>query len=56
MVLVQILYKMKALFFINKYTGKKEKKLFLIFIGAKSYLRKGLLVYNDMCKYLVIRI
>jgi hypothetical protein len=39
---------------------KKEKKLFLIFkeiqVGAvaKSYMRKGFLIYGEMRNYLVI--
>jgi hypothetical protein len=42
------------------YTDKKEKKIFLIYkeiqIGsvAKSYMRKGFLIYEEMLKYLVI--
>ncbi len=41
-------------------TDKKEKKIFLIYkeiqIGsvAKSYMRKGFLIYEEMRKYLVI--
>jgi hypothetical protein len=48
------------------HTNKKENKIFLIFkeiqSGAvekliakrKSYMRKGFLIYEEMCKYLVI--
>jgi hypothetical protein len=41
-------------------TVKKEKKIFLICkrnqkgTGAKSYMRKGFLICEEMCKYLVI--
>jgi hypothetical protein len=41
------------------YTDKKEKKIFLIYkeieMGAvaKSYMRKGFLVYEELRKYLV---
>ncbi len=43
-----------------KYTVKKEKNIFLIHIeirkgsGAKSYMRKGFLVYEEMRKYLFL--
>jgi hypothetical protein len=39
---------------------KKEKQIFLIYkespmgSGAKSYLRKGFLTYEEMCKYFPI--
>jgi hypothetical protein len=42
------------------YTDKKEKEIFLIYkeiqMGsvAKSYMRKGFLLYEEMRKYLVI--
>ncbi len=42
------------------YTDKKENKIFLIFkeiqmeAVAKSYMRKGFLKYEEICKYLVI--
>jgi hypothetical protein len=42
------------------YTDKKENKIFLIFreiqsgAVAKSYMRKGFLIYEEMRKYLVI--
>jgi hypothetical protein len=42
------------------YTDKKEKKILLIYkeiqngAVAKSYMRKGFLIYEEMCKYLVI--
>jgi hypothetical protein len=45
----------------HKYTDKKEKKMILIHneihMGevAKSYMRKGFLIYEEMRKYLVIR-
>jgi hypothetical protein len=41
-------------------TDKKENKIFLIYkviqsgAVAKSYLRKGFLIYEEMRKYLVI--
>jgi hypothetical protein len=41
-------------------TVKKEKKIFLICneiqkrSGTKSCMRKGFLIYEEMCKYLVI--
>ncbi len=43
-----------------KRNGCTDKKNFLIFkeiqMGAvaKSYMRKGFLIYEEMCKYLVI--
>ncbi len=46
--------------FFLLYTDKKEKKSLLIFkeihMGpvAKSYMRKGFLIYEDMGKYIVI--
>ncbi len=42
------------------YTVKKEKKISLIYkeiqmgSGAKSYMRKGFLIYEELRKYLVI--
>jgi hypothetical protein len=42
------------------YTDKKENKNFLIYkeiqmgVVAKSYMRKGFLIYEEMRKYLVI--
>ncbi len=42
------------------YTDKKAKKIFLIYKNiqmgsvAKSYMRKGFLIYEEMRKYLVI--
>jgi hypothetical protein len=42
------------------YTDKKENKTFLIYkeiqigSGAKSYMRKGFLIYKEMHKYLTI--
>ncbi len=42
------------------YTDKKEKKIFLMYkeiqVGAvaKSYMRRGFLIYEEMRKYLVI--
>jgi hypothetical protein len=39
------------------YTDKKENKIFLIYkkiqmeLGAKSYMRKGFLIYEEMHKY-----
>jgi hypothetical protein len=42
------------------YIVKKEKEIFLIFeeihkgSGAKSYMQKGFLIYEDMLKYLAI--
>ena len=42
------------------YTDKKEKKIFLIYKEiqdgaiAKSYMRKGLLIYEEMRKYFSI--
>jgi hypothetical protein len=42
------------------HTVKKEKKIFLTYkeiqkgSGAKSYMRKGFLIYEEMHKYLVI--
>jgi hypothetical protein len=41
-------------------TDKKEKKIFVIYkeiqmgSAAKSYMRKGFLIYEEMCKYFVI--
>jgi hypothetical protein len=45
---------------ISNYTDKKEKKIFLIYqeilkvAVAKSYMRKGFLIYVEMRKFLVI--
>jgi hypothetical protein len=42
------------------YTDKKENKIFLIYkeiqmgSGAKSYLRKGFLIYEEMLKFFPI--
>jgi hypothetical protein len=42
---------------ITVYTVKKEKKIVLIYkklqngSGAKSYMRKGFLIYEEMRKY-----
>jgi hypothetical protein len=42
------------------YTDKKEKKIFLIYkeiqnrAVAKSYMRKGFLIYEERSKYLTI--
>jgi hypothetical protein len=39
-------------------TDKKEKKIFLIYkkiqmgVVAKSYMRKGFLIYEEMLKYI----
>jgi hypothetical protein len=44
------------------YTDKKENKIFLIHqeiqngAVAKSYIRKGFLIYEEMRKYLIIYI
>ncbi len=44
----------------SRHTDKKEKKIFLIYkeiqIGAvaKSYMKKGFLIFEEMRKYLVI--
>jgi hypothetical protein len=44
----------------ERHTVKKEKNIFLIYkeiqkiSGAKSYLRKGFLIHEEMRKYLVI--
>jgi hypothetical protein len=44
----------------TNYTNKKEKKIFLTYekiqMGsvAKSYMRKGFLIYEEMRKYLAI--
>jgi hypothetical protein len=46
--------------FLREYTDKKEKKIFSINrenqsgAVAKSYMRKGLLIYHEMRKFLVI--
>jgi len=45
---------------VTCHTDKKEKKIFLIYMEiqsgavAKSYMRKGFLIYEEMRKYLVI--
>jgi hypothetical protein len=45
---------------VATYINKKEKEIFLIYqeivMGsvAKSYMRKGFLIYEEMCKYLTI--
>jgi hypothetical protein len=45
---------------IERYTDKKERKNFLIYketlsgSRAKSYMRKGFLIYKEMREYLVI--
>jgi hypothetical protein len=41
---------------INKYIGalKKKKTNFQMGTGAKSYVRKGFLIYEEMRKYLTI--
>ncbi len=42
------------------YTDKKENKIFLIYkeiqmgSGAKSYMRKGFLIYEELCKFFTI--
>ncbi len=42
------------------YTDKKENNIFLIYkeiqmgSGAKSYMRKGFLIYEEMCKFFPI--
>jgi hypothetical protein len=44
----------------ERYTDKKERKNFLIYkeilsgSGAKSYMRKGFLIYEEMRIYFVI--
>ncbi len=49
-----------ALYVIRACTDKKEKKIFLIYkeiqMGsvAKSHMRKGFLIYEEMRKYLTI--
>jgi hypothetical protein len=46
--------------YFTPHTDKKENKIFLIYkeiqMGAvaKSYMRKGFLIYEEMRKYLVI--
>jgi hypothetical protein len=45
---------------MGRYTDKKEKKIVLIYKeiqmgpGAKSYMRKGFLIYEETHKYLSI--
>jgi hypothetical protein len=45
---------------IHLCTDKKEKKIFLVYkeiqkgLGAKSYMTKGFLIYEEVRKYLVI--
>ncbi len=44
----------------REYTDRKEKKIFLIYkkiqngAVAKSYMRKGFLIYEEMRKYFII--
>jgi hypothetical protein len=44
----------------SRYTDKKEKKIVLIYkdiqmrSGAKSYIRKGFLIYEEMRKFFPI--
>jgi hypothetical protein len=44
-------------FYSGSCTDKKENQIFLIFkeiqsgAVAKSYMRKGFLIYEEMCKY-----
>jgi hypothetical protein len=46
--------------FVSQCTDKKEKNIFLIYkenqMGsvAKSYMRKGFLIYDEIRKYLVL--
>jgi hypothetical protein len=46
--------------FCRQYTDKKEKEIFRIYneiqmgSGAKSYMRKGFLIYEEMRKYLTM--
>jgi hypothetical protein len=47
--------------FLYVYTDKKENQIFLIYKGeiqsgavAKSYMRKGFLIYEEMRKYFPI--
>jgi hypothetical protein len=53
------IYSKKLLFYVHC-TGKKENKIFLIYkeiqMGsvAKSYMRKGFLIYEKIRKYLTI--
>jgi hypothetical protein len=41
----------------EKYTDNKENKIFLLYkeiqrgAVAKSYIRKGFLIYEEMCQY-----
>jgi hypothetical protein len=48
------------MYFLCLHTDKKEKKIFLIYkeiqkgAVAKSYMRRGFLIYEKMRKYLVI--
>jgi hypothetical protein len=50
----------KVWWFFIQHTDKKEKKIFLIYkeihmgSGAKSYMGKGFLTYEEMCKYLTV--
>ncbi len=43
--------------FVSCYTDEKENKIFLIYkeiqmgSGARSYIRKGFLIYEEMHKY-----
>jgi len=47
-------------FLVRLYTDKKENEFFTIFkdiqmgSGAKSYMRKGFLIYEEMRKYFTI--
>ncbi len=44
---------------VSKHTDKKENQIFLIYkevqnrVVAKSYMRKGFLIYEEMRKYLI---
>jgi hypothetical protein len=46
---------------MKSYTYKKENQIFLIYkeipsgAVAKSYIRKGFLIYEEMCKYPYMR-
>ncbi len=48
------------IYIIRNYTDKKENKTFLIYkeiqmgSGAKSYMRKGFLIYEEMRKFFLI--
>jgi hypothetical protein len=51
---------LNAKLYMYKHTAKNEKKIFLIYkkiqkgLGAKSYMRKGFLIYEKMRKYFVV--